>query len=148
MKMISQTLGAAYVVVLLWAGSTAAQVMQEPGNRYSSKSIRLVIPYAAGGGTDVVARLIADKVTPGWGQNFVFDNRGGGGGVLGAAIVAKAAPDGYTMLLHTAAYSSMSFIGNFGYQSQTSRYSAYRWSRAPVPHRCHREMPPDHCATG
>jgi tripartite-type tricarboxylate transporter receptor subunit TctC len=58
----------------------------------------------------VVARIIADKVTPGWNQNFVFDNRGGGGGVIGAAIVAKAAPDGYTILLHTAAYSSMSFF--------------------------------------
>ena len=70
----------------------------------------MVIPYAAGGGPDVVARIIADKITSGWNQNVVFDNRGGGGGVIGASIVAKAAPDGYTILLHTAAYSSMPFF--------------------------------------
>ena len=100
----------ACMLALLWATNSPAQFAVEAGNRYPSKSIRMVIPYAAGGGPDVVARIIADKVTPGWGQNFVFDNRGGGGGVLGAAIVAKAAPDGYTMLLHTAAYSSMPFF--------------------------------------
>ncbi len=70
----------------------------------------MVIPYAAGGGPDVVARIIADKVTPGWNQNFVFDNRGGSGGAIGAAIVAKANPDGHTVLLHTAAISSLPYF--------------------------------------
>ncbi|HTD89463.1 MAG TPA: tripartite tricarboxylate transporter substrate-binding protein, partial [Burkholderiales bacterium] len=105
--------GVACVLALMCAGSAAAQTTQAvmaSDTHYPSKSIRMVIPYAAGGGPDVVARIIADKVTPGWNQNFVFDNRGGGGGVIGAAIVAKAAPDGYTILLHTAAYSSMSFF--------------------------------------
>ncbi len=92
------------VAGLLWATSVAAQVASETA-RYPTKPVRMVIPYAAGGPPDAVARIIADKVTPGWGQNFVFDNRGGGGGVIGAAIVAKAAPDGYTVLLHTAAYA-------------------------------------------
>ena len=77
---------------------------------YPSKPIRMVIPYAAGGPPDGVARTVADKVTPGWGHNFVFDNRGGGGGVVGANIVAKAAPDGYTVLLHTAAFASMPYF--------------------------------------
>lgn len=76
-------------IVLLAALSLCGAVAQA-ADSYPSKPIRMVIPYAAGGGPDVVARIIADKVTPGWGQNVVFDNRGGGGGVIGAAIVAKA----------------------------------------------------------
>ena len=75
-------------IVLLAALSLCGAVAQA-ADSYPSKPIRMVIPYAAGGGPDVVARIIADKVTPGWGQNVVFDNRGGGG-VIGAAIVAKA----------------------------------------------------------
>ena len=96
-------------LTLLWAGSTVAQPTPD-ANRYPIKPIRMVIPYAAGGPPDAVARIIADKVSQGWGQNFVFDNRGGGGGVIGANIVAKAAPDGYTVLLHTAAYASMPYF--------------------------------------
>lgn len=96
-------------IVLLAALSLCGAVAQA-ADSYPSKPIRMVIPYAAGGGPDVVARIIADKVTPGWGQNVVFDNRGGGGGVIGAAIVAKANPDGYTLLLHTAAISSMPYF--------------------------------------
>ena len=96
-------------LTLLWAGSTVAQPTPD-ANRYPTKPIRMVIPYAAGGPPDAVARIIADKVSQGWGQNFVFDNRGGGGGVIGANIVAKAAPDGYTVLLHTAAYASMPYF--------------------------------------
>src|SRR5262245_15010001 len=108
--MAYQVRNAACLLVPLCAASATAQTAPEPGDRYPAKSIRMVIPYAAGGGPDVVARIIADKVTQGWNQNFVFDNRGGGGGVIGAAIVAKAAPDGYTLLLHTAAYAGMPFF--------------------------------------
>ena len=94
-------------MMLLWMAGASAQAAD---TRYPTKPIRMVIPYAAGGPPDAVARIIADKVTQGWGQNFVFDNRGGGGGVIGAAIVAKAAPDGYTLLMHTAAYASMPYF--------------------------------------
>lgn len=92
--------------LLMLGGGAWAQAV--PG--YPVKPIRMVIPYAAGGPPDAVARIIADKVTPAWGQNFVFDNRGGSGGVIGAALVAKAAPDGYTILLHTAAYAGLPYF--------------------------------------
>src|SRR4051812_36883826 len=90
---------------LVWFfGITAALVAQACfGQReapvskdYPSRVIRIVVPYGAGAGPDVVGRTIAEKMATSLGHNIVFDNRGGGGGVLGTALVAKAAPDGYT----------------------------------------------------
>lgn len=66
---------------------------------YPSKPIRLVVPYPPGGSTDIVARIIGQKLTESWGQPVVVDNRAGASGMLGSEIVAKAPPDGYTILL-------------------------------------------------
>jgi tripartite-type tricarboxylate transporter receptor subunit TctC len=78
---------------------------RQKGAAYPTKPIRWVIPFAAGGGTDVVARPIATKLSERLGQAITYDNRGGGGGIIAGEIVAKAAPDGYTML--TAAVAVM-----------------------------------------
>ena len=85
---------------------------------YPSKFIRIVVPYGPGAGPDVVGRIIAEKLGPVLGTNIVFENRGGGGGMLGTEIVAKSAPDGYTLLLQTAAYATYPyFFKNVPYDS-------------------------------
>jgi tripartite-type tricarboxylate transporter receptor subunit TctC len=71
---------------------------------YPSKPIRLIIPFPPGGSNDIVGRLIATKLSESLGKQVVVDNRGGAGGVLGSEMAAKAAPDGYTLLIVSAAY--------------------------------------------
>src|ERR1700761_5147894 len=64
---------------------------------YPSGTVRIVVPYAAGGGTDTIARLIAQKLNELWKQAVIIDNRGGANGMIGTDMVAKAKPDGLTL---------------------------------------------------
>lgn len=94
LKRICKTLcTVVYVASAFAAGHSQAQ------QAYPTKPIRMICPFPPGGTTDVVARLVAQKLTEAWGQQVVVDNRPGAGGIIGTEIVAKAAPDGYTVLL-------------------------------------------------
>ena len=79
-----------FALALLHAASAAAQA-------WPAKPIRLMVPFPPGGSTDIVARIVAQKLSEKLGQSIVIENRGGAGGTLGTAVVAKAAPDGYTL---------------------------------------------------
>jgi tripartite-type tricarboxylate transporter receptor subunit TctC len=72
---------------------------------FPAKQVRVVVPYPAGGGTDLVARLIVPRLAERWKQTVIIDNKGGASGILGSEIVAKAAPDGYTLLITTSAHT-------------------------------------------
>lgn len=72
---------------------------------YPQKPIRLVIPFSPGGATDVFARALSDKLEGVLGANIIIDNRGGAGGTLGTAVVARAAPDGYTLLFTSPSHT-------------------------------------------
>ena len=80
-------------VTLPWAVPAAAQ------ERWPSKPVRMVVPFAPGGSTDVIARMVGQKLSVIWGQPVVIDNRTGAGGNVGADLVAKSAADGYTLLM-------------------------------------------------
>ena len=85
---------------LLLTGSTFAQT-----SAYPDKPIRFVVPYPPGGGTDVIARIVQDRLRAALGQSIVIDNRGGAGGSIGTDVVAKSAPDGYTVLFTLSSHT-------------------------------------------
>ena len=72
---------------------------------YPNKPVKIVVPFTAGSATDILARTVGQKLTELWGQPVVVDNRAGAGGTIGAGIVAKSPPDGYTLLVHSAAHA-------------------------------------------
>lgn len=89
-------------VLLLSAVVTAIHAQEPP---YPSKPVRIIAPFQPGGGTDLLARLIGQKLTESLGATFIVENRPGAGGVLGADIVAKSRPDGYTLITVSASHS-------------------------------------------
>ncbi len=72
---------------------------------YPNKAIRVIVPFAAGSTTDIIARAITDKMSQSMGQPIVVDNRGGASGTIGQAAVATAAPDGYTIMIHSSSHT-------------------------------------------
>jgi len=91
------------VCMLLLVSATAPAHAQE---RYPAKPVRLIVPFAPGGGVDISARIVAQKLTERMGQQFVVENRPGGGGNLGTEQVYKATPDGYTLLQVSSSYGA------------------------------------------
>ncbi|MDB5866987.1 MAG: hypothetical protein JWO70_4793 [Betaproteobacteria bacterium] len=85
---------------------TASSYDKGSGQAYPSKPVRVVVPWPPGGSNDIVGRIIAQKLSETTGQQFVVDNRGGAAGTIGSDQVAKAAPDGYTFMVHSATHVS------------------------------------------
>jgi tripartite-type tricarboxylate transporter receptor subunit TctC len=100
------------LAMLVFAASTtlalvgeAQQASPSAGRAFPSKPIRLVVPFSPGGGTDTLSRIIAQKMSESWGQPVVIENRTGAGGAIGSNIVAKANPDGHTLLVSSSAFA-------------------------------------------
>ena len=95
----SMRVAIALTIAALAAMPAAAQI-------YPSRQIELVVPFVAGGTTDTVARLISQRLSDRWGQPVIVSNRPGGGSSIGTSQVAKAAPDGHTLMVTTIASPS------------------------------------------
>jgi tripartite-type tricarboxylate transporter receptor subunit TctC len=91
-------------IAMLAAAGFAAHAVAQPastasGQAYPNRPVRIIVPFAPGGATDIVARVMAQKLNETWGQTIVVDNRGGAGGNIGGELAAKANPDGYTLFM-------------------------------------------------
>jgi tripartite-type tricarboxylate transporter receptor subunit TctC len=105
----------AVIVSVVFSFGIAPSVLAQ---KYPEKPVRLIIPFAPGGGTDVLARFISAKLSENLGASVVIENRGGAGGTLGTEIAARAAPDGYTILFASASHTfNPSLYSKLGYDS-------------------------------
>src|SRR5216683_958298 len=97
-------------VVTLLAGATLAawtsSSFPQAGASFPTRPVRMVVAFTPGGGTDIIARLLAQKLTERWGQPVVVENRAGAAGNIGTEMVARSAPDGHTILMAFSSHAS------------------------------------------
>ena len=117
-----------FVAATLFACGAAAQ-------NWPQKPVRFIVPFPPGGATDISARLLGEKLSQAWGQSVVIENRGGAGGGVGAAEVARAAPDGYTLLFPsgTVITANQHIYAKLAYDPDKDFIPGRRWLRV---HRC------------
>ncbi len=101
-RILSTSMAAAVTLAFIAAPAQA--------QNYPTKPVRVVVPFAPGGGSDITARQFSQKLSEAFGQQFVVDNRGGAGGLIGMEIVAKAIPDGHTLMMMSASFSATSAL--------------------------------------
>ncbi len=99
------------VAAAIGAGALGTRTARAQTAGYPSKPIRFVVPYPAGGGTDIVGRLVGTRLAEAWGQNVVVENRVGASGMIGNELVARAAPDGHTVLIGITTLIQMPHLG-------------------------------------
>jgi tripartite-type tricarboxylate transporter receptor subunit TctC len=99
MRMLRTAACATALATACFSGNALAQ-------KYPNKPVRMIVPFAAGGGTDIMARIIAQKMSEVLGQSVIVDNRGGGGGTIGTETAVRAAPDGYTLIMVSGSYGT------------------------------------------
>ncbi len=105
MRNLSLTKNFRNLSLLVLGSLVGSLALAQAGGNYPSKPVTLVVTYPPGGGADAMARLLAPKMSEALGQNVVVDNKPGAGGQIGAAAVAKAAPDGYTLMLDASSFA-------------------------------------------
>ncbi len=98
MNGILKSLIAASLGLVAMQGATGAE------SRYPARPVRMIVPFAPGGPTDVIARIVAQKLTEAWNEQVVVDNRAGAGGNIGMGLAANAAPDGYTIVMVSSSF--------------------------------------------
>jgi len=121
-------LGALLLAVTLGA---AAGVASAQGT-FPSRPVRMVVGFAPGGGTDIIARLVAQKLGERWGQAVVVDNRPGASGNIGAELVARSAPDGYTLLMAFSSHASNPALSKLPFDVERDFTSITQVGSAPM----------------
>lgn len=120
-----------FLSLLIALASIASGAASAQG--WPARPLRLIVPFPPGGSTDIATRPVADKLSQALGQSVVVENRAGAGGNIGTELVAKSAPDGYTVLIATDAVASNPHIyKNLGYQAQKDFLPVVQLSRQPV----------------
>ncbi len=118
-SIVSRAVAAGAGLLLFAYGVQTVQAADAASPTYPTRPIRMIVPFVAGGGTDLLARLVSSRLSEQLGQQIVVDNRGGAGSVLGTQILAKSLPDGYTLgMIDTAFAINPSFADNLPYDAE------------------------------
>lgn len=124
---------------LIAAGHVGAAQAQPAA--YPLRPVRVIVPFVAGGGADIFARQSAARLSEQLGQQFVIDNRGGGGGLIGMELTAAAAPDGYTILFSSASYAAAMALRKASYVTLSSLVPVSQVAAAPYVVSVHPSLP-------
>jgi tripartite-type tricarboxylate transporter receptor subunit TctC len=108
------------VAVMVLLGFAVPAFAQDRSAFRPTRTVTIIVPYSPGGGTDVVGRLMAQALEPMWGQSVIVDNRTGGSGSIGAAIVARAPPDGHTLVLAVSGIAINAHLLKLPYDTATA----------------------------
>ena len=108
---------------------------------YPAKVVRVIVPFAPGGGSDITARQFSAKLSEYLGQQFVVDNRGGAGGLIGMEMVAKAAPDGYTIMMMSGSFSATSAVQQPAFDPVNSIVAVAEFGYTPFVLAVHPSLP-------
>ena len=123
---------AVVAATMVTTGALALRHAAHAADAFPTKPVRLIVPYAAGGGTDLLARVVGHKLSTVWGQQVVIDNRVGAGGRVATELTVRAAPDGYTLLLVSAAHAiNAGMYHDLPYDSITDVTPIGLWTTAP-----------------
>lgn len=128
------------IALALWPPLVTAAAQGQP-QAYPERPVRVIVPFAPGGGTDVNGRQVSAKLSEQFGQQFVIDNRGGGGGLIGMETVAKAAPDGHTLLYSSASYVAAMATRKASYDTLKTLIPVVEIARSPYVIAVHPSLP-------
>ena len=138
---MQRTVRAALALSVAMLSFAALPAFGAQSKGYPDKPIRLIVPFAPGGGTDIVARVLAQKLSDEFSQQVVVDNRPGAGGTLGAEMAARAAPDGYTFAMVSGSYSVNPSIYKLPYDPVTGIEPISEIGRGPFVVCVHQSVP-------
>ncbi len=124
------------------AGVLCAMPYYASAQTYPAKPVRVIVPFAPGGGSDLTARQFSNKLTAALGQQFIVDNRGGAGGIIGMEAVAKAPPDGYTIMMMSGSFSASSATHKPAFDPINSIIPVAEFGITPFVVTVHPSLPP------
>jgi tripartite-type tricarboxylate transporter receptor subunit TctC len=128
--------------LLLCAGVMAGVPGLAQGQQYPAKPVRVIVPFAPGGGSDITARQFSQKLTEFLGQQFVVDNRGGAGGLIGMELTARAPADGYVIMMMSASFSATSALNKPAFDPINNIVAVAEFGITPFVLTVHPSLPP------
>ena len=133
---IERVLRASVAAVIAVAATGCVYAQQWP-----TKPVRVIVPFAPGGGSDITARQFSQKLSEAFGQQFIVDNRGGAGGLIGMEVTAKAVPDGYTIMMMSASFPATSALNKPAFDPINTIVGVHEFGYTPFVLTVHPSIP-------